>query len=320
MIIRLNRKMRVSCPLLACACWLATPLLPATAQTPGLIEPVITKITLKENDLPLAVENIITPRGQLLFDATLSYANVERDGIAVGEPFVIQTDPTSFVTLPPVVGPSEINSDTLVTTFGLRYGIGRRAELYVRASALHANIRGVSFDRRYSSTTTRFADSWIGGSYQFTEDQNGPAIIAFAETALSERLRVNTRSFRSVLFGLTTYKAFDPVVLAASIAYRHNMSRRDGAGRYNPGDFLTIRPTIGFAVNDRVTLTTGFQWTRTTTDRLDGVVRTIERTGTDIVLGTGYGLPNNSSLNFTVETNASGRSGADLRLNWLRPF
>lgn len=41
-------------------------------------------------DLPLTVEDIITDAGRFKLDVTLTYANSERQGLARGEPILIQ--------------------------------------------------------------------------------------------------------------------------------------------------------------------------------------------------------------------------------------
>ncbi len=295
-------------------------LLISAGGTPARAQSTRTASIPESAGLPLAVENVITQKGATLFDISVAYANTDMASLTFGEPLLIPTGPTSFIRLPPPAGPLEQNSDTLVGSIGLRHGVARRTELFARASAVHTESRGSSFGQRFGSSSTRFADLWAGVSHQFADDATGPAIIGFAELAALERGRFDTRAARSGLVGVTVYKAFDPIVLAASTAYRLSVARRDGLDDYDPGEVLTIRPTVGFAANERINLTTGFQWTRATSDIRNGQAVSFDRTSTDVVLGAGYGLPGNSSINLTLQLNASGRSGADLRLNWLQPL
>lgn len=46
------------------------------------------------------------------------------------------------------------------------------------------------------------------------------------------------------------------MVFSLTTAYRFNQSRKDGEA-YKPGNLFLLNPSIAFAVNDRVTLTTG---------------------------------------------------------------
>jgi len=253
-------------------------------------------------------------------DVSLTYANRDRQGVATAEPITVQTGPTSFVTLPTLVGESQGNSDTLVGTLGLRYGLTAKAEIYGRASYLHNSSRSSDLTSLSSSSDSRFADAWGGVNYQFKRDDDTPALLGFAEVALREKHSKSSASFKSWMLGMTTYKAIDPVVLSLTAAYRFNQVRQDGAADYKPGNLLFLNPSLAFAVNDRVTLTTGLQWTNRQADTLDGNAQGFRRTSTDLLLGVGYGVSKGSTLNATFKSNASGQNGADLRLNWLHTF
>lgn len=271
-------------------------------------------------DLPLTVEDLITDKGKVKLDLSLAYANADRNGVSTGEPIIVQTGPTSFVTLPTLVGESIGNSDTIVTTFGLRYGLTANAEVYARMSGLSSSQRSSGVGGTASSSESGFADAWAGVNYQFKKDDDGPAILGFAEVALREKHRRSNASFKSAMLGITTYKAIDPVVFSLTAAYRLNQTRRDGPQEYQPGNLLLLNPSVGFAVNDRVTLTTGVQWTRRQADRFDGQAQGITRTATDLLLGVGYGFAKGNTLNTTLKVNASGRSGSELRVSWLYTF
>lgn len=79
-------------------------------------------------ELPLAVEGFMTEKNKTRLDISMAYANVERSSVATGEPIIIQVGPTSFIGLPTAIGERITNSDTLVATVGLRYGLTGRAE------------------------------------------------------------------------------------------------------------------------------------------------------------------------------------------------
>lgn len=270
--------------------------------------------------LPLVVENVLARQGLTLLDFTISYANQEREQVAIGEPILVQIGPTAFVEVPSSINVSERNGDSVIATLALRRGIAQRTELYARTSALHNEVRGSSTAGPIRSSRTGFADAWFGMSYQFREDGTGPAMLGFAEVAVAEKLRVDTRALKSAVVGLTAYKALDPVVLSGSVAYRLNGSRLDGIIRSNPGNVILVAPSIGFAANERVSLTGGFQWRRTGAGRSYLSSTAFSRTQTDLTLGAAYGFERAGTLNLTIVANASGRSGADLRLNWLHPF
>jgi len=74
-------------------------------------------------DLPLTIEDLITDKGRFKLDLSLTYANAEQRGISVGQPIVVQVGPTSFITIPAWIGERRGNTDALVSTAGLRYGL-----------------------------------------------------------------------------------------------------------------------------------------------------------------------------------------------------
>ena len=271
-------------------------------------------------DLPLTVEDLITDKGKVKLDVSLAYANSDRQGVSTAEPITVQTGATSFVTLPTLIGESRGNSDSLVGTLGLRYGLTGKAEIFARTSYLHSSSRSSDVSGISSHSESRFADAWAGINYQFKKDDDTPALLGFAEIALREKHEKSSSSFKSALVGLTTYKAIDPVVFSLTTAYRVNLSRKDGEADYKPGNLFLLNPSIAFAVNDRVTLTTGMQWTNRQADKWDGKAQGFRRTSSDLLLGVGYGITKGSTINLTFKSNVSGSNGADLRLSWLHTF
>ena len=271
-------------------------------------------------DLPLTVEDLITDKGKVKLDVSLTYANSDHQEVFMGEPITIQTGATSFVTLPTLIGESRGNSDSVVGTLGLRFGLTAKAEIFTRISSLYNSSRSSDLSGASSNSDNRFADAWAGLNYQFKKDDHTPALLGFAEIALREKHEHSSRSFKSALVGMTTYKAIDPVVFSLTTAYRFNQSRKDGTKNYKPGNLFLLNPGIAFAVNDRVTLTTGMQWTNRQTDKWAGEAQGFRRTSSDLLLGVGYGISKGSTLNLTFKSNVSGSNGADLRLNWLHTF
>jgi len=271
-------------------------------------------------ELPLAIEDLITDKGKVTLDATFSYANSNQQGVATGAPLIVQTGPTSFISIPTRIGETRTDTDTSVATVGLRYGLTKDAELYGRGSYLWNGSRSSNFSDTSSSSSNRFSDAWLGLNYRFLKEGETPALLGFVEVALTERLRESSSSAKSWLLGATSYSVVDPVVLSMTAAYRFNQERMDGAQRYKPGNFLLLNPSLAFAVNDRVSLSGGVQWLSRQSDRLDGQSQSFRRTTTDLNFGVAYGFSNATSLTFSVTTNASGGTGSSVRLNLLHAF
>jgi len=155
-------------------------------------------------DLPLTVENLITDKGKIKLDLSLSYANADRQGVSTAAPISVQVGPTSFVTLPTQIGEHVDNSDIAVAALGLRHGLTAKAEVYARLSGLSSRRRSSGLDGSATSSQSGFADAWAGVNYQFKKDDDGPAVLGFAEIALREKHRRSSASFKSAMLGATT--------------------------------------------------------------------------------------------------------------------
>lgn len=271
-------------------------------------------------DLPLTVEDLVTDKGKIKLDLSITHANADQTGFSSGESIPVQTGPTSFVLVPTAVGERSSNRDSLVGAIGLRYGLTARTELFARTSYLYTGERIRDVEGRSKQQQNYFADAWLGVNHQFREEDDYPAWLGFVEIALSERVQGGAESFKSAMLGFTTYKAIDPIVFSLTGGYRINGSHDTAEGFMQQGNLLMLSPSVAFAVNDRVTLTTGMQWARRGADRINGQAQGIGRSQSDLLLGVGYGFDRGNTLNATFKMNASGSNGAEFRVNWMYTF
>lgn len=267
-------------------------------------------------DMPLTLEDLLTDKGKVKLELSISYANADRQGISTADPITVQTGPTSFITLPTLFGESISNSDAAVVTLGLRYGLTAKAEIYSRFSVVASNQRSSGLEGSSASKESGFVDAWAGINYQFKQDDDTPAILGFVEIAGTERFRNSDANFKSAMLGMTAYKAIDPIVFSLTGAYRLSQRRKDDVHEYQPGNLLLLNPGVAFSANEHVTLSAGLQWMRRNRDRFNGEATGITRTVTDLLLGVAYGINKDSTLNSTIKVNASGRNGAELRFGW----
>ncbi|WP_310609043.1 hypothetical protein [Limnohabitans sp.] len=158
-------------------------------------------------DVPLTVEGLLTDKGKLKLDMTVSYANSEKSNASTGDYVNIQTGPTSFVTFPTKVGDGVINSDVLVGTLGLKYGIFANTEVYGRSSWFSSANRSSGVSGISNSSNNGLADAWVGVNYKFRDDKKTSAVLGFIEAAIIEKHNNNSASMKSWLVGFTTYKS-----------------------------------------------------------------------------------------------------------------
>lgn len=189
-----------------------------------LISFVIFSPLVVRADLPLNIEDIMTDKGKLKLDASVTYINSENSRSELAAPIYIQTGSASFIPVPTEIQENGSNSDMLVGTLGLRYGLTGNAEIYGSGSYLWREDR--QFDGESSKNRDKhLSDVSLGISHTFLKDDKNPALIGFLEGTLYEKSRGKASSGKSWLIGATTYKAIDPVVLSLTAAYRINGSK-----------------------------------------------------------------------------------------------
>lgn len=265
--------------------------------------------------------DVMADAGRAKLELGLTYTNSERRDVLMGAPLEVQTGPTSFISLPTLINQADSSSDVVVASLGLRYGLTTNLEIYGRLHALYAQHRGQDLhNQTQRQEDSGLSDAWIGLNYRFSPDTTTPALLGFLEAAAYERHDEQHASLKSWMAGLTTYRAIDPIILSLTAAMRWNQERTLGDDRLNPGDFIMLTPSAAFAVNDRITLTSGWQWTSRASDRHNGLATHFRRNHSDLLLGLGYGVAKGNSLLLNFKTDASGHRGAELRLNWTQRF
>ncbi|WGZ93175.1 MAG: transporter [Candidatus Thiothrix putei] len=270
-------------------------------------------------DLPLTVENLLSDKGKLRLELSASYANSERRGVETSDPVEIQTGANSFVYIPTLVGERLSNSDALVTTAGIRYGLTKDTEIYARASAIGIDRRAeTASGDTLKDSESRFADAWLGVNQRIRDDADKPALFVFGEIQAAERQDSGKNIYgKSLTAGFTTYQTYDPVVLSLTGAAQLNATRKDGSTEHRPGNSLSLSPSVGFAVNDKVTLTTGLTWRLRQADNVDGKETGIRRTTTSLDLGLGYALGKRDTLNLSARPQVSGNGDVQVVANWI---
>jgi hypothetical protein len=271
-------------------------------------------------DLPLTVENLLSEEGNTRLELSTTYSNSERTGIDARESITVQTGPTSFVQVPTILGERSSNTDALVSTAGIRYGLSKDTEVYGRASLL-------GFEQRSTSSTgettqesqSQFADSWIGINRQLNGDADQPGLLGFAEVQVAERQADGELAYgKSAVVGATLYQTYDPVVLSMTGAVQINDRREVAGQQVRPGNSLTLAPSTGFAVNDKVTLSGGLNWRATQADRRDGKQQGVHTTRTGMDFGVAYALNEGDTLDANVRPQMSGDDGVQVSMGWVR--
>jgi len=273
-------------------------------------------------DLPLTIEDLLTAQDRYRLEFGLNYANSDRRNID-SQFDLIQTGSGSFVLLPVDVGEERRNSDFLAMTLGFRYGVTKDTELFTRLTATADDVRIQNGSGSDSRSSQQLSDLVMGVNHKFSPDNDTPALLGFAEITLAENTATDSSDFvygKTGQIGFTTYRAIDPVVLSLTAGYRYAGKRNVKDHSIDPGDLLFINPSVGFAVNNEVTLTGGVQLKFRGKDKVEGSSAGIRTSQTDLDFGLGYAASKRMTLNFTARADISGDSGAQLGFNLLYKF
>jgi len=273
-------------------------------------------------DLPLTVENLISAPGNTRVELSTTYSNSERTNVDTRESITVQTGDTSFITIPILLGERTSNTDALVTTAGIRRGLNPKTEMYGRASLLGFNQRSTSSTGETTQTQdNHFADAWIGMNRQLNPGIERPGLLGFAELQVAERQADGEIAYgKAIVIGGTVYQTYDPVVMSLTGALQLNDQRTVAGEEVRPGNSIILAPSTGFAVNDKVTLSSGVNWRATQAERRNGKKQGTYTTRTGLDFGVAYAVNAGDTVDVSVRPQVSGNDGVQISVGWARRF
>ncbi len=221
------------------------------------------------------------------------------------------------------------NLDGFLAQADARYGVSSDLEIYARVSGLYLQVRSLS-----ASNTTTTASAWrfnnlsLGLNYQFSPDNATPALLGQIGTSIVENASATTKTNfvygKTWQVGLTTYRRFDPVVLAISVGYTHARPRRfinnDRHVNYNPGNIFSFNPSLSFAINPDVSVSGGFTVTYSGKSELDNERSGMPLTRTDLAFSLAFALTEKTIAFSRLLTDISGDSGSTVGFKLSHAF
>jgi hypothetical protein len=259
--------------------------------------------------LPLSIDELLSNKGEFKLETSLSYLNSSNQSTRGYDPVTIQTGASSYVTIPSFTSDVNSNSDIGIATLGIRYGVSKQLETSFKSSYMQRQTRSANAAESDTSSKKQFQDAWAGLNYQLSSDSSTQKTSVFAEVALYEKGVTSASRFKSYQIGASSYYSLDPVVLSINGALRNSLTRKDGMSINKPGSSFQLSPAIAFAVNEKVTLTTGLQWLSQQAGSVDGVKQGLRRTS--------YNLSHKTQLSINIKANVSERGGAETRLSLI---
>jgi len=157
--------------------------------------------TAAHADLPLTIEDLLTDKGEMRINTSLTYHAGFSESAAYAR---VSVNDGRVAYVPTPYSSIRENSDILVGTLALRYGVMRNTEIYAQGSGMYSNSRTDSQGSTSENSQSQFVDVWLGANYRVKDDDTTPALLGFVEIAAFERHHYSNSSLKSWMAGLTT--------------------------------------------------------------------------------------------------------------------
>jgi hypothetical protein len=284
---------------------------------------------------------VLTPKGRLIVDSTLSYAQSASNRVSVVGYSVLPTLVVGFIEV------EEADRTTLSYGLALRYGITNRLEAEIRVPFIYRNE---TYERRELASaqndTTIYrieghgvGDAEVGLRYQFNMDSapffvggiraksttgRSPYESDYNQGSNSFEETPTGSGFWSIEPHITLIYPTAPVVLYASLGYVYNFEDEvtlfdDSVADVKLGDSVSISAGMGFAVNPKFSFSLGVSHRTIFESETNGSSSGSQLIHIDqISFGTQLSLTPSTSLNISASAGLT-EDSPDFQLNLSVP-
>ena len=266
----------------------------------------------QESDSLLRLEDFAPKTGNLSTSLGLTYITQRDDAVDVGT-VLSPLFPGVFIVLPNVQA-TEQEQDSVVGSLGLRYGLIPRLNLTARVNGTYRNVRTETADATNTRETGRVTNVSLGADYRVTSPVSQPFVIGFAQVAVLEDSGGQFVYGKTASAGLIANWVKDPLILSGTITYSHFGERDFGMQEFNPGNLVTVSPSVGFAANPDVNLSWGLAFGFRQADTLNGVRQGVWRSLSSVTLGMAYSQSKFTVVNVNARVGVGGNDRTQLSL------
>ena len=272
--------------------------------------------------LPLSIEELLVDQDVLKLETSFSYATSTQT-VQHLELVSIEQSGEQFPAA--ITRVAQRDNDASQIIAGLRYGVGPRTELNIRAGYTYFTgteppVNGLvsAFDDSSDLQTLTLGASWLA-----SPENNTPALLlSMSLDAVENGSGGDTENLyaKTGRVGITAYTSLDPVVLSIAIGYELSSPRDLGQQTLNPGDEFYVFPQLNFAVNHKVTLIGGIGLRSRQGDEIDGRRVTSRKTSTQALVGMGFAPATGTTVFIQSRYTTGGSRSANISLDWLYQF
>jgi hypothetical protein len=120
------------------------------------------------------VDELLTEKNKIQSDVSISYINTQRNSGDVGL-IEYQSANGDFVSVPTYLGSVESQSDRLMYSLALRYGLNKDIEIFGFGNFYSSTEHSLNANGASSHTDSGFSSCGVGGVYQVRSEDDYPA-------------------------------------------------------------------------------------------------------------------------------------------------
>ncbi len=264
------------------------------------------------------VDEILTEKNRIQSDISISYLNLQRNHGDVGL-VQYQSANGDYITVPTYMGSAESQSDRLLYTLALRYGLSKDLEVFAFGNVYNSTEHSLSVSGAESHHSDGFNSSGVGGVYQVRGEDNYPAVLVGGTVDLidyDETLKQNFYLKSGSVF-VSSYYTSDPIVFFIKASYGYSKKRSNDNHTLEMGNIANITPQIHFAVNPYTSLNWGVRYQYKQKDVYDGSDVSINQSQLNWMFGTSYEINAKSIISADMEkSDTSMYSQSAITLNY----
>lgn len=283
------------------------------------------------NTAPVSEQSgVLTPRGHFVLEPSLEYQYTSNSQVALIGFTIIPAITVGYIDI------QQVKQTTVIGALTGRYGITNRLELDVKVPYVYRNQQSVrrpvgtgsSSNSVFDANGHDIGDTELALRYQF--NQGGPSKPYFigslraifptgrdpfqvpynsAGTTLIQEELPTGSGFYGIQPGFTVIFPSDPAVFFGGVNYLYNFSRNvdttigtNYIGDVQPGDQISANFGMGLALNDRSSVSLGYQHTFIEKTRYNGSIPS-DATNTQLgqlLIGYSYTLTPKTSFNLSL--------------------
>jgi hypothetical protein len=224
-------------------------------------------ISLAERPWLLKREDIILEKKKLEIEIDVTYSNdTRKEIINKWGSVIVEVEPEKFIEVPILIATfQEIERNSLTIPLILRYGFIKDLEVMIRIPFIYKQEK-VTIDSEVKNYKEQgLGDIDLHVQYKILQEKLSiPELIANLgvkfptgkdryDNLSKDELPLGTGHWESTL-GLTACKTIDPCVIFANIRYTLTWARNEYNKRIDPGDIFEYTIGLGYAINDKLTI------------------------------------------------------------------